>query len=389
MLKTGVIYKGDCLSVLKQIPDESVDLIYLDPPFFSNRDYETSFKTGGEIRGFGDKWEGGISHYVSWMVERLKEMHRILKKTGSLYLHCDWHAIHYLKVELDKIFGMKNFRNEIIWHYRTGGVSKNWFSRKHDNILFYSKSNKWTFNPEEIKEYYDKKPGLEDRKSGKDEKGYFHWVYRPDVWIIPGVFNMSNEFLGYPTQKPEDLLEIVIKCSSNEGDIILDPFSGSGTTLAVAQRLNRKWIALDSSVKACNLIKKRLEKLGTNVEIKEISSEFLDILDKAKEMDSYGYKEFLLKKLDVMPCENSSMIDAFTSTKIPISIKKQGADTFFIDDFKTLLKDKGFDKGVIISNHFSEGAYNSVGRMNKSNFKLFLIEFKSLAENDFDMNKFI
>jgi len=264
-MKTNQIYCGDCLEIIKDMPSESIDLIYLDPPFFSDRDYETTFKGNGETKNFKDKWDG-IEHYLTFMTERIKEFHRILKSTGSIYLHCDWHASHYLKMELDRIFGYKNFRNEIIWHYRTGGVSKKWFSRKHDIIFFYSKSNKYYFNPIEIKEYYkdiygipDFKPGWEDRKGGKDEKGFFRHTFLPDVWAIPSVFNMSSESLGYPTQKPEVLLDRIINVSSKEGDIVLDPFCGSGTSVAVAEKLKRQWIAIEISLTACEIIKNRIK----------------------------------------------------------------------------------------------------------------------------------
>jgi len=188
-----------------------------------------------------------------------------LKDTGSIYLHCDPTASHYLKLLMDVIFGVKNFRNEIIWHYRTGGVSKRWFGRKHDIIFFYSKSDKCKFNPIEVKEYYkdiygrDLKPAWQDRRGGKDENGYYHFVYKDDVWDIPAVFNMSKEYIGYPTQKPEELLETIIKASSNEGDLVLDPFCGSGTTVAVAERLGRRWIGIDITYLAIDVISKRLK----------------------------------------------------------------------------------------------------------------------------------
>jgi DNA modification methylase len=131
----NTLYHGDCLEILKGLPSESVDLIYLDPPFFSNRNYEVIWGDAGEKRSFEDRWSGGMSHYIGWLRERVEEMHRILKKTGSIYLHCDWHADAYIRVQiLDPIFGDKNFRNEIVWCYNVGGKSKNQFARKHDTI---------------------------------------------------------------------------------------------------------------------------------------------------------------------------------------------------------------------------------------------------------------
>lgn len=152
-MKKNAIYYGDCLRVLKDIPDESVDLIYLDPPFCSNKSYENIWKKGNkkvDLVGFDDKdkWGGGLDTYVEYMYKRLTELHRVLKDTGSIYLHCDWHANHRLRVIMDDIFGYNNFQNEIIWHYISAPEAKYFFGRKHDTILFYNKSkeSKQSFN---------------------------------------------------------------------------------------------------------------------------------------------------------------------------------------------------------------------------------------------------
>ena len=138
---------GDNLHVMRQIPSNSVDLIYIDPPFFSGRDYNVIWGDNNELRSFGDIWEGGMEGYLIWLNARLYEMKRILKTAGSIYVHCDWHASHYIKVEMDKVFGHGNFLNEIIWHYKSfHGNVKRYYARKHDAILLYTKSGKWTFN---------------------------------------------------------------------------------------------------------------------------------------------------------------------------------------------------------------------------------------------------
>ena len=281
------LWCGDNIEVLKKIPDESVDLIYIDPPFFSNRHYEVIWGNGAELRAFGDRWKGGIEHYIGWMVERLKGLHRILKPTGSIYVHLDWHAVHYLKVEMDKIFGYENFRNEIIWHYgqRTMRNKKKW-NAKHDNILFYAKSKKtyieniitqpWT--EEEISKSRARKIQIDEngkkfiwdnrsvKKGVLPKKQYIEDIIKKgkavdDVWNMPIILSTSKERLGYPTQKPEALLERIIKASSNEGDIVLDAFCGCGTTIAVAEKLNRKWIAIDVSPIAVKVTTERLNKL--------------------------------------------------------------------------------------------------------------------------------
>ncbi|MFW6148919.1 MAG: DNA-methyltransferase, partial [Atribacterota bacterium] len=272
----NVIYCGDNLTWLKKFPDKCIDLIYLDPPFFSNRNYEVIFKDGEEIRSFEDRWKGGINHYVGWMKDRVFEMHRILKDTGSFYLHCDWHASHYLKVMCDDVFGYNNFRNEIVWHYDIGNAPKKDFKRKHDIILRYSKTSKYLYNKVLIE------TRNKDRYNQVDENGrrYFtrgdsgkkcymdEGIPCEDVWTfieddtLRTLNSMARERLGYPTQKPEALMERIIKASSNKDDLVLDPFCGCGTTIAVAQRLGRKWIGIDVSPAACKLMKTRVEKNG-------------------------------------------------------------------------------------------------------------------------------
>jgi DNA modification methylase len=243
---------GDNLQELKVMDNESVDLIYIDPPFFTGRNYKNG------IYEFKDKWAGGLTYYIDWLKQRVVELHRILKSTGSFYLHCDWHANTYIKIMLDKIFGEENFQNEIIWFYKTGGVAKDRFARKHDTIYFYTKSNKYTFNPQKEKSYLYHKYGFKNIEIKQDELGYYREVYCRDVWDISALRGIQLEKMGYPTQKPEALLERIIKASSNEGDVVLDAFCGSGTALVVAQKLNRYWIGIDISPSAITLAKKRL-----------------------------------------------------------------------------------------------------------------------------------
>jgi len=217
---------GDNLDILRQMDSESVDLIYLDPPFFSNRNYEVIWGDKGEIRSFEDRWSGGIDHYIAWLKERVVEMHRILKSTGSIFLHCDWHADVYIRVYiLDKLFGEKNFINEIIWGYNTGGVSKKWFGRKHDLIWFYAKdSKKNKLNLPTEKNYIPTLKGrtfaVEKLQAKIEEEGcrvcgqkggWYHLGAMRDVWTdINALFRNNKERIGYPTQKPEKLLERII-----------------------------------------------------------------------------------------------------------------------------------------------------------------------------------
>jgi DNA modification methylase len=301
---------GDCLEVLKTLASDSVDLIYLDPPFFSNRNYEVIWGDKGEIRSFEDRWSGGVDHYIAWLKERVEEMHRVLKPTGSIFLHCDWHADAYIRVFiLDKIFGEQNFRNEIIWKRSYGhGDSKKSLGRSHDVILYYVKNQKkyllncfyHAHDPKYIDSFFkhsDKRgiyklenltspsprPNLTyeykgypppakgwrvnlEKMEGLDKDGRLHFPSKNDGRIMRKVYlhelegqpmtdmwtdikplsAHDSDRLGYPTQKPEALLERIINMASNEDDIVLDPFNGGGTTVAVADRLNRQWIGISS-----------------------------------------------------------------------------------------------------------------------------------------------
>jgi site-specific DNA-methyltransferase (adenine-specific) len=299
------LYYGDNLKVLpEKIGDESVDLIYLDPPFNSKRDYSAIFskdktedEAAAQIRAFEDTWhwtpateatfdsfidtlpgnlvdalyafrqllgENDAMAYLVNMTPRLRELHRVLKPTGTLYLHCDPTMSHYLKILLDAIFrdDHTGFLNEVIWSYRTGGVSKRWFGRKHDTLLVYVKDNRLhTFNQLKEKSYLTHKYGFKNveilQESPPDGR-YYTMVGMRDVWAIDALRGNQPEALGYPTQKPLALLERVISASSNEGDIVLDPFCGCGTTVDAAQRLNRRWIGIDITYIAIDLITKRL-----------------------------------------------------------------------------------------------------------------------------------
>lgn len=265
---------GDNLEVLRTLPSESVDLIYIDPPFFSGRNYNVIWGDTNEVRSFFDIWEGGIDSYLVWLNARLWEMKRILKKTGSIYVHCDWHASHYIKTEMDKILGYDNFRNEIVWRYRRWPSGKSHFQRMHDVILSYVKGDNNQFNPlyEELSEETKKRI-----KGGKkivtflDEFGkkkirateeLTEGTFMSDVWEVRQIVGPTPERIGYPTQKPEALLERVIKASSNEGDVVADFFCGGGTTLAVAQKLKRRFIGCDSSRVAISVTLDRLVKVG-------------------------------------------------------------------------------------------------------------------------------
>ena len=253
----NTLYHGDCLEVTEDWPKASIDLIYLDPPFNSNRVY---YMAGSKDVAFEDKWQW--DEYLEFMRVRLVRLHGLLKPTGSLYLHCDPTVSHYLKVELDKIFGRKNFRNEIVWCYKENETATRYFPRKHDIILSFSRSNKYVFSvlrgqtTEAQKKRYNH---IIDGERYANMKGKMRKLKGGakirDWWPMP--ISQSCERTGYPTQKPEALLERIIKASSNPGDIVLDPFCGSGTTCAVAKQLGRRYIGIDVSDKAIEIAETR------------------------------------------------------------------------------------------------------------------------------------
>ncbi|MBI4722241.1 MAG: restriction endonuclease [Candidatus Stahlbacteria bacterium] len=405
------LYFGDNLDILRdKIPDNFVDLIYLDPPFKSGKTYNIIFQpSAGKIKGataqietFKDTWKWGIEAqknydglikgnitkekpgqklielmksmrsyldeysmmaYLSMMATRLLEMKRVLKDTGSIYLHCDPTASHYLKLLMDAVFGVENFRNEISWGYRTGGISKKWWGRKHDIVLFYTKSNKYYFNPIKEKIYYEK-PFFSPKV---DEEGrYYADVYLRDIWDDPKVkpvINVSEERLGYPTQKPETLLERIIKASSNEGDLVLDPFCGCGTTVAVAERLGRRWIGIDITYLAIDVISKRLKKSRiTNFEIDGEPKDTYSA-EKLAEKDPFQFQIWCISKLDATHSQRKTGdkgVDGIINFHDPSKPSQVGKGIIqvkgtkevspaMVRDLKGTMKSQSADMGILIT----------------------------------------
>ena len=313
-LPNRTIFCHDNLEVLQGIDSNTIDLIYLDPPFNKQKVFTAPIGSSAEGAQFRDwfreedikdEWvlsikedydglhkflssvrelsslgaKEGSKHYLYnycylvYMAMRLLEMRRILKETGSIYLHCDPTMSHYLKILLDITFGEKNFRNEIIWNYSGGRDRKLGFNKKHDCIYLYSKDDAWQFNNLYVpfKEKTIKRFNKEDEQGRyklnrlKDARVYKTYMKKEgkkmnDVWYINIIVSSHIEHVDYPTQKPLALLERIIKASSNEGDLVLDPFCGCATTCIAAEKLNRKWIGIDVSVKAYELVKKRLQR---------------------------------------------------------------------------------------------------------------------------------
>lgn len=263
------LYNGDCLEVMDKIEKNSIDLIYIDPPFGIKQDEKFNMiawkKTNYYEKIVYDMFNKILNEndlkFLSFLYPRLKKMRELLSEKGSIYVHIDWHVGHYIKILLDEIFGKDNFRNEIMWCYTGPSNSKKWFPRKHDVIFWYGRTDNAIFNFADIKIPYKK------MNTGKTS-GIFKGDYQldedgkiPESWWadITNVGRIQSELLNYATQKPEKLLERIIKASSNENSIVADFFGGSGTTIVVAKRLGRKGIYCDQNEIAFEIAKDRIE----------------------------------------------------------------------------------------------------------------------------------
>jgi DNA modification methylase len=365
-MEINSIYEGDNLEVMSKFPDKSVDLIYLDPPFFTGKNWEFIWKDKPEKRAFEDRWAGGIEHYTAWMEPRLRECHRLLKDTGTIYLHCDFRADAHLRIVMDNIFGKKNFQNEIIWAYRIQGAGKKKWPTKHDTILFYSKTNGYKFNPQYERLYYQK--NFFDVKKDAEGRMYRDVLVR-DVWDdINALISISKELLGYPTQKPVALLERIVKASSNKGDVVLDPFCGCGTTLIASQRLERRWIGIDVSPTACKLMQKRLKKdLSFSA---PIISGAVD-MKYVKKLNPYDFQNWVVvdKFLGTVSRTKSGDmgIDGLTPQITgghPIQVKRSDdVGRNVIDNFETAMRRMNKKKGYIVAFSFGKGAFEEVARV--------------------------
>ncbi len=271
----NLLYWGDNLEVAYYLLnnfEETIDLIYIDPPFFSGSNYSINISEGNnryDSVAYFDYWNKDIDSYLQMLFDRISIFKKLLSKKGLIFIHLDWHASHYVKLLLDEIFGKNRFINEIIWYYYNKySAGKKTLPRAHDNILVYSKSSDFTFNEQRIPRNKPIKQLKREMvngvlKNAKDRNG--HVIYRTvtdkkldDVWKIPCLQPASKEWTGFPTQKHHDLLERVIKIGSNKGDLVADFFCGSGTTIIAADKLNRRWIGCDISDYSIYLTRKRL-----------------------------------------------------------------------------------------------------------------------------------
>lgn len=387
----NTLYYGDCLDIMKKFPSEWIDLICLDPPFNSNEKYSSIFKGSGmniepQVKAFDDTWtwkpetaervervkstianpahkviaafemfnpRSKMLSYTSYMAERLYQMHRILKPTGSIYLHCDTYASHYLKLLLDAIFGEENFRNEVIWSYRRWPAKQENFQRMHDTIFRYSKTENVIWNQlyEPLAESTLKSDGgkkilnvfneqgqrVRGQKTGEDSLG----APMRDVWNIGVIAPTAKERMGYRTQKPVALYERMIKASSNEGDLVLDPFCGCGTTIDAALKNRRRAIGIDILPFALRLINER--RLGVELPVEGIPVD-IETAEQLAESDPKGVKfqDWAI-----------SLVDGLASN--PTKVGDEGADGYGMFAHKP---DNMDTKGIIVQVTSASGSQN-------------------------------
>ncbi len=428
-LETGVLYRDDNLERLAQLPSESIDLIYLDPPFFSNRFYEVIWGDEAEVRSFDDRWEGGIQHYVDWMQQRVVELSRVLKQTGSLYLHCDPHASHHLKLMLDEVFGTSGFRNELTWQRTVPkGHATRRFASSHDAIFFYTKSNHYHFEsqhapqdakyvarfkfdnadgrgpyrlapldnpayrpnliyeykgyPSPVRGWRVSKEVMEEldadgrlvfpsKAGGRIAKKHYLWEQKgpklTDVWTDIGPLQAASaEKLGYPTQKPEALLERILAASSREGDVVLDPFCGCGTSVAVATKLRREWIGIDISPTAIQIMRRRLLKLGADPVIVNAPETLSDL----RALSPFEFQNWVIDAMNGAhsPRKTGDMgIDGLSFlTRDPVQVKQTArVGRPVIDSFQTAVRRHGADTGYVVAFGVSRGSVEEAARAKK------------------------
>jgi DNA modification methylase len=451
-LETGAIYCDDNLWRVAEFPKESIDLVYLDPPFFTNRDYELIWGDEAELRSFDDRWQGGVQHYIEWMRVRVMQLHRVLRPNGALYLHCDPSASHYLKVMLDRIFGFENFRNEIIWQRTPSkGLARRRLASNHDTILVYSKGAAPTWNESAVFRPYDHE-NLDAKTASKyaqrdvDGRRYqltslinpnpdrpnltyeflgvtrvWRWTRdrmeaahaaglvvqtkpgsvprlkrfldeqrgKPlaDVWTdLPPINARAQERLGYPTQKPESLLRRVIELSSNPGDVVLDPFCGCGTTIAVAERLQRQWIGIDISATAVRIMRRRLHREGCyDLRVVGLPESEADL----RTLKPFEFQNWIIdavhgthapRRVGDMGIDGYSFLE-----RLPIQVKQSDRiGRQVVDGFETAVRREGKHKGFVIAFSFTRGAYEEAARAKAEGLEIGLVRVASLLDNPLD-----
>ncbi|MDM8522317.1 site-specific DNA-methyltransferase [Desulfococcaceae bacterium HSG8] len=365
---SGRVINDDCLITLDSIPEDSIDLVYVDPPFFTQGKQKILNKNN-EITAYDDIWDNK-DHYMIWVKNLLIKLHKVLKETGSVYFHCDWRTSHWIRQLLDEVFFYKNFRNEIIWTYKRWSTSSNSLQKSHQSIYFYSKTNNHKINI--IYENYSSMTNLDQNWQGRGRDCHGRSIYKKkengetesygkqkkgvplrDVWDIPYLNPKAKERVGYPNQKPFELLERIIRISSAEGDTVLDPCCGSGTTLVAAKLLGRKYIGIDISESAINITKQRLKN--------PVVSRSCVTLNGRKSYSKWIYgnnkrKKEIFSKINAKPVYRNKHLDGFLNhsfndevvgIKILDNIENITEST---EGFKKAIRKRNCKYGVIIKN---------------------------------------
>lgn len=329
------IYQGNCIELLHSIGESTVDLVYFDPPFFTQRRHSLTNKDKSKVYEFDDKYNS-LDAYLALIENVLEQSKRVLKSTGSVFLHCDKTASHKLREVMDKVLGPENFQSEIVWSYRRWSNAKKGLLNAHQVIFFYSKSPHFKFNTlytdyaattnldqilqDRKRDEYGKAVYKKDENGhviiGKEKKG----VPLSDVWDIPYLNPKAKERVGYPTQKPVLLLNQIIRIATDEGDVVLDPFCGSGTTCVSAKYLKRQFIGMDISPDAVELAKERLEAMVISESnlLRKGVDEFREKTDK---------ELAILQNINAFPVQRNSGIDGFLKdhfASMPVPVKIQG-----------------------------------------------------------------
>ncbi|EAY30351.1 DNA-methyltransferase [Microscilla marina] len=361
-MEVNKLYQGHCIEILRKLEADSVDLVYFDPPFFTQKNHTLTNRDGSKKYQFSDHWKS-LDSYLVLIEGCLIESRRVLKNSGSVFLHCDKTVSHHIRTVLDKVFGVKNFRSEIIWSYKRWSNSKKGLLNAHQNIYFYSKTKEFKFN-----QYYtDYAPStnvdqiLQERKKtangksvyktddsgkvilGKEKKG----VPLSDVWEIPYLNPKAKERVGYPTQKPVLLLKQILNVGSNKGDLIVDPFCGSGTTCVAAKSLERNFIGIDSSEEAISLANQRLQDMliTDSALLKKGAKSYIEKTE--EELN-------LLKSIDAIPVQRNLGIDGFLKNHFndkPVPIKIQTKSESLEDAIEKLekaCKGKGYQLKIVL-----------------------------------------
>ena len=366
------VIHGDCLAELKKLKPGLADVVYLDPPFFTQRKHSQLTRDNSKQFQFDDTW-ASLSDYLKFVRATLKQSKRLLKVSGSIFLHCDKSASHHLRVLLDKVFGVENFQSEIVWHYKRWSNAKKGLLNSHQTIFFYSKTQGFKFNTlytdysattnvdqilqARARDKHGKAVYKKDESgnviNGKAKKG----VPMSDVWDIPYLNPKAKERVGYPTQKPILLLRRIIEMTTNPSDLILDPFCGSGTTLVAASLLQRNFIGIDKSMDAVALTLERLKNPVT-------STSNLLLKGEAPYLNKTEKELLVLKGLDAVPVQRNSGIDGFLKRDyrgkpVAVRVQKEGES---LEEAKNKLREakKARDCSLLLlirtHNRFSERA---------------------------------